>query len=312
MPPLAIRGGRRALPRAKYSVDMAKVPDTYVEPFVAYRAWNWTTEGITSLNGALWTPKVAFEATCPHAADLRSMQAVSSSEASKKFWQKQSHLVPEPTCTCGMYAGINMHHLIDINYIQRGIHGEVNMWGRLYRHTLGWRAQFAYPKYFVLPYNMIPFDMTEAQRRLAQLVEFGVDIYLQPEREARIGQENVPLWIRDFGYSQQGLSWLVEKRKNWYAEHPKALTLAVGDRVAVFSHMASGTGIGIVKEISNGDMHYTMFNPNVIYRKPVKEVLWNEKNWRWETSGLGFMRKLQLADGALTKCSPLGGDRCRS
>jgi len=50
----------------------------------------------------------------------------------------------------------------------------------------------------------------------------------------------------------------------------------------------------------------------VIYRKPVKEVLWNEKNWRWETSGLGFMSKLEQVDGALTKCSPLGGDRCRS
>jgi len=50
----------------------------------------------------------------------------------------------------------------------------------------------------------------------------------------------------------------------------------------------------------------------VVYRKPVKEVLWNEKNWRWETSGLGFMRKLEQADGALTKCSPLGGDRRRS
>ena len=33
---------------------------------------------------------------------------------------------------------------------------------------------------------------------------------------------------------------------------------------------------------------------------------------RWETSGLGFMRKPEQADGALTKCSPLGGNRCLS
>jgi hypothetical protein len=26
--------------RAWYGVDLAKVPDTYIEPFVAYRAWN--------------------------------------------------------------------------------------------------------------------------------------------------------------------------------------------------------------------------------------------------------------------------------
>jgi hypothetical protein len=297
------------LPHARYGVDLAKVPDTYVEPFVAYRAWNWNAKGITSLNGVLWTPKVAFEAVCPHADDLRSMQAACTTEASKKFWQAQSHHVPDPSCTCGTYAGINMQHLIDISYIQRGIHGEVSLWGRLYRHTLGWRAQYAYPKFFIVPANMIPFDITKAKRRLDMLTEFGIDIYLQPDKEARAGQERIPLWVKDFGYSQQGLSWLVEKRKNWYAEHPKTHTLAVGDRVAVFG--ASG-GIGIVKEISNGDMYYTMFKPNVIYRKPVKDVKWNDSNWRWETTGVGFMRKLEQADGALTKCLPLGGDRCRS
>ena len=47
-------------------------------------------------------------------------------EAQKVVWQSKEHYVPDPTCTCGMYAGINMQHLIDINYIQRGIHGEVS------------------------------------------------------------------------------------------------------------------------------------------------------------------------------------------
>ena len=45
----------RPLPHARYGVDLAKVPNTYIEPFTAYRAWNWTAEGVTSLNGALWT-----------------------------------------------------------------------------------------------------------------------------------------------------------------------------------------------------------------------------------------------------------------
>jgi len=255
---------------------LAAVPDTYVppEPFVAYRAWNWTTEGITSLNGARWTPKVAFEAKC-RAAEL----------------EMKSHQVPDPSCTCGMYAGITMQHLIDINYIQRGIHGEVSLWGRLCRHTLGWRAQYAYPNFFVVPMNMIPFDITEAKRRRDMLTEFGIDIWLQPEREARVGQENIPLWISDFGYSQQGLSWLIEKRKDWYTRK-SAHTLAKGDRIA-----ALGGGIGIVAEIKGGDMYYTMFNPNVIYHKKLKDVRWNERNWRWETTGTGFMRKLEQAIG---------------
>jgi hypothetical protein len=279
------------LPHAKYGVDLGKVPDTYIEPFVAYRAWKWTAEGVTSLNGALWTPKVAFEATCHYAGDLRSIRAAAIGPVAAEFWESKSHQVADPGCTCGMYAGINMQHLIDIRYIRRGIHGEVHLWGRLYRHTLGWRAQYAYPKYFVVPANMVPFKVEEAQKRLAMLVEFNVDIYLQPDKEARAGQKRIPLWMKDFGYSQQGISFLVEKRKKWYEDHPKTHTLAVGDRVAVFGGVDGG-GIGIVKEIRNGDMHYTMFNPNVVYRKPIKSVQWNDKNWRWETTGLGFMRKL--------------------
>lgn len=273
--------------------SFGKAPD-YIEPLTAYRAWNWTAEGVTSLNGALWTPKVAFEATCDRHNDWKSMLASATTEAAREFWQSNAHHVPDPSCTCGMYAGINMQHLIDINYIQRGIHGEVSLWGRLYRHTLGWRAQFAYPKFFVAPANMIPFDMTEAQNRLKALTEFDVDIYLQMEREARVGQEKIPLWIRDYGYSQQGLSLLIEKRKKWYKESHGAHTLMVGDRVAVFENFSSG-GIGIVMKIKNGDMYYRMFSPNVIYRKPVCEVLWNEKNWRWETTGKGAMRELEQA-----------------
>ena len=285
------RGGR-ALPHANYGLDLAKVPDTYVEPFTAYRSWNWTADGITSLNGSLWTPKVAFEATCPRADDMRSMQAACSSEAASKFWQKQTHHVPSADCTCGMYAGINMQHLININYIQRGIHGEVRLWGRLRRHTLGWRAQYAYPKYFVVPSNMVPFDITEAKRRLDMLTEFGGDIYLQLEREARVGQERIPLWVRDYGYSQQGISFLIEKRQKWYSGEKAKHTLAVGDRLAVFSCL-NGGGIGVVKEINRDDIYYTLFAPSVIYHKKVKDVVWSERNWRWETTGLGKMRKLE-------------------
>ena len=285
----------QALPHARFGVDSAKVPDTYVEPFVAYRAWNWDSEGITSLNGALWTPKLAFEAKCHYAADLRSMRAAAIGSVAAEFWESKSHQVPDPGCTCGMYAGINMQHLIDINYIQRGIHGEVSLWGRLYRHALGWRAQYAYPKFFVVPANMIPFRLDEAQQRLQTLVEFGVDIYLQPEREARVGQERILLWVNDYGYSQQGISFLTEKRQKWYSGEKAVHPLAVGDRVAVFSGVNGG--IGVVRKIDGDDMYYTMFSLNEVFRKKVKDVAWNGRNWRWETSGLGTMGKLEQAMG---------------
>ncbi len=287
------RRGGRPLAHARYGVDLTKVPDTYVEPFTAYRAWNWDAEGITSLNNARWTPKVAFEATCDYRNDWKWLVASATTDETRKWLQSKEHFVPNENCTCGMYAGINMKHLIDINYIQRGIHGAVSLWGRLMRHTHGWRAQFAYPRFFVVPSNMIPFDITEAKRRLDMLTEFGVDIYLQPERDARVGQENIPLWVKDFGYSQQGLSWLVEKRKQWYGN--KVIPpLAVGDRVAVLGGMDGG-GIGVVKEINGDEMHYALFSPDVIYHKKVKDVQWNERNWRWETTGAGAMRKLERA-----------------
>ena len=76
--------------------------------------------------------------------------------------------------------------------------------------------------------------------------------------------------------------------------------LAVGDRVAVFSDV-NGGGIGVVSQIDGEEMFYTLFNQRIVYHKKVKDVVWNERNWRWETNGLGSKRKLTL-----------GGNRCRS
>ena len=215
------------------------------------------------------------------------MQAAGLTPEAKAFWDKQSHHSPDPSCTCGTYAGINMQQLIDINYTQFGIHGEVSLWGRLYRHTLGWRAQYAYPKFFVVPVNTIPTKAEEAQERFAKLTEYNVDIYLQPEREARVGQERIPLWVTDYGYSQQGISFLIERWTKWDS-HKITHTLVIGDRVVVF-----GGGIGVVSQIDGDEMFYTLFNQDVVYRKKLKDVVWNERNWRWETSGLGLMRKLE-------------------
>lgn len=270
---------------------MSSVP-TYVEPFTGYRSWIWTSEGITSLfNEVLWKPRVAFEAECLFEKDLRSMQAAALTPAAKAFWDTQAHQAPDPSCTCGTYAGINMQHLIDTSYTQFGIHGEVSLWGRPYRHTRGLRAQYAYPRYFVVPAIMIPVKVEEAQRRLVALTEYDVDIYLQPEREAKVGQQTIPLWVKDYGYSAQGTEFLIERWSKWNSTKI-AHTLKVGDRVAVCSEV-NGGGIGVVKEIEGDEMSYTLFNQNVIYHKPIKEVVWDERNWRWETSGLGSMRKVQ-------------------
>lgn len=287
----------RCFPQTRGGAKSVDAPETYVEPFTAFRTWKWTTEGVNSLNGELWTPKVAFEAKCLENERKQGMVAAALNDKTRAFWQKQIHPVPDPGCTCGMYAGIDMQHLIEINYISRGIYGEVWLWGRLYRHTLGWRAQYGYPKFFVVPCKLIPYRFEEAQHRLKTLLEFDVDIYLQPEREASVGQKKIPLWIRDYGYSQQGISFLIEKRQKRYSGDPELHTLAKGDRVAVFSNSNGRGGIGVVTEIDGDEIYYRLVDPNIIYHKKAKDVRWNERNWRWETDGAGFMHRLEQQTG---------------
>lgn len=264
------RAKRDALPHAKYGVDTTNIPD-YIEPFVAYRAYNWDAEGVTSLNNARWTPKVAFEATCGVRYDSLSLEPV------------QTHAVPDANCTCGMYAGINMQHLIDIGYIERGIHGEVYLWGRLQRCTLGWRAQYAYPKYFVVPARMLPFEMAQFEQRMKTLIAFDVDIYIQTSNTPRVGGEHLPLWIKDYGYSQQGLGWIMEQRASSYAWKPNVKGIEVGDRVAV---LTDNGGIGIVRKIFENEIYFDLFGKQ-IHKVPAKAVKWSNKNWRWETFTLG-------------------------
>ena len=62
-------------------------------------------------------------------------------------------------CNCGVYAYKKMSSLkeyvgaVTRNKLFTGgvemVIGEVNLWGRCLEHTLGWRAQFGYPKNFI-------------------------------------------------------------------------------------------------------------------------------------------------------------------
>jgi len=297
---IAVR--RESFPHSKYGVDAKDVPD-YIEPFVAYRAWNWTESCITSLNNAPWKPKVAFEATCPrveeHAKlfseaqkanpDVEILGGISSlGEFDTIANLRSSHLVPNVECTCGMYAGINMQHLIDIGYIEHGLHGEVYLWGRLYRHTLGWRAQYAYPKNFVVPRNMLPFEMRQFQKNMEVLIAFDVDIYLQTERNPHVGQVNLPLWMKDYGYSQAGLDYVIQERAMW--KPPQVEGLKAGDRLAILHDKG---GIGIVREVTADDIYYELFGTQT-YRIRQKDVRWNGRNWRWETGTLGFTTQIKF------------------
>jgi len=273
------RNSQRNLPHKRYGVDLSKVMPDYIEPFVGYRAWNWNEQGITSLNNVWWTPKVAHVAACTR----QSVQMVNG----VTFTTDIDHTAPVEDCSCGVYSGINLEHLgSDTDYLHRGIHGEVYLWGRVIPHTLGWRAQYAYPKYFVVPPNMLPFTVAEVQRRLESLIKYDCDIYLQKDLVPSREGEKVPLWMKDYGYSQQGIGYLIEQAQTRQGENVAVKGLQVGDRVCV---LGDDGGIGIVKHINEREFHYTLFNPNVFYRKRVRDVKWSDRNWRWETTGRGFV-----------------------
>ena len=268
------------MPHAKYGVDTSGVPD-YVEPFTAYRAWQWDADGVKSLNSVLWTPKVAFVATCQHYNGTQYPRLAAA--------LADQHPVPCEECTCGMYAAINFQHLIDIDYATRGIHGEVSLWGRLYKHSLGWRAQYAYPKHFIVPPSMLPWGMAEMDERLKQLIAFDVDIYLQVSETPVVGGEKIPLWVKDYGYSQQGIAHLCDERKKWYASRPKVRSVEIGDRVAIIPDKRPlPCGIAIAS-MSHGDDVFLWLFAKHLYRVPRKNIKWSQRNWRWEVSNHGLV-----------------------
>lgn len=262
------------------------MPD-YLAPFTAYRVWQWDEDGVKSLNHAEWTPGVAFEAKC---ANLESQAAKYEGRPEIQAWLRQhEHPVPGEDCSCGMYAGIDLQHLINIGYAGQGIHGEVLLWGRLVECTLGWRAQYAYPKFFVVPQSMFPFNIREIERRMRALIAFDVDVYVQPANEPSVGGERIPLWMKGFGWSQQGLGHLVDLRKRWYDYRPQVRDAAPGDRIAAIGRDG---GIGIVRGVAGDELHFSLFG-TALHTVPLKQVRWNERNMRWETPTLGARRSVR-------------------
>ena len=117
------------------------------------------------------------------------------------------------------------------------------------------------------------------------MIEYNCDIYLQKDKLPSRDGEKIPLWVKDYGYSQQGIGYLIDQAQSRQSECSMIRNLAVNDRVCVLGEKG---GIGIVKSIEGKEFYYTLFNPNVIYRKRINTVKWSDRNWRWETDSVGI------------------------
>ena len=165
-------------------------PD-YISPIVGYRVWQWDAAGLRSLNGEPWPSGRPLAAGCGAAA--RGI-IVGRAEA-----VRGAHEAPHSDCTCGIYAAKNIEHLRQSGYERYGIHGEVNLWGTVVEHKLGWRAQFAYPKSLFLPPDALPFTLAGIQARLKTLTAYRIDVFIADRKR------DIPLSAKDSGFDPAGL-----------------------------------------------------------------------------------------------------------
>lgn len=255
------------------------IPD-YIMPLVGYRVWQLNATGLNSLNGEPWLPGRPLAAGC-RAATLRTIAGLAKAVHGP-------HELPHANCTCGVYAAKNLEHLRQIGYERRGIHGAVSLWGKLVEHKLGWRAQFAYPKSFFLPPNVIPFKLSEIDARLKTLIAFGADIFVLGDHGS------ILLWKDDSGFDAAGLDFLIKTRKEFYIRRQRERTLKKGDRVAVLGH-----GIAVVEHIE-GKEAVVVLGKRIALRIALRDVVLNQQYARWECEASNArennsLRKLSLS-----------------
>lgn len=284
-------------------MNIRDIPD-YLAPFTAYRTWQLDSEGLKSLNGEPWVPGEANVAICTDyrtkfyvkpavkafesyaikpgtdvAVDMGAKELMTPAEARWFHANLENHHAPVETCSCGIYAAKDWHHLVRHHYADKGIHGEVELWGVILEHDLGYRAQYAYPKYFVVPTDMIPSRVDAAEARLTHLALFNVDIFLTESRfENEDSPLRVPIWQKDYGWVGDGQSYLLDLCQAKYGNREDAM-IRRGTRVAI-RNKGIGTVVNIVYS-PEPTIWVCLFN-RIIYKARRRDVVWSESNYRWE------------------------------
>jgi hypothetical protein len=174
-----------------------------------------------------------------------------------------------------VYASKSLEQLLTTGYAKCGIHGEVYLWGTVVEHELGWRAQFAYPKNLFLSPDALPFTLAEIWPRLQALTLYGSDIFVLDN------DQTISLWGKRSGFDPAGLDYLIERSKGYYDRRQRDRTLKKGDRVAVL-----GRGIAVVEHVDSKWIRAAVLG-KIALRIARKEIVWDERNMRWETDANG-------------------------
>lgn len=156
--------------------------------------------------------------------------------------------------------------------MENRVHGEVSLWGTVIEHEDGWRAQFAYPKSFVVPAAILPSEMSSIESWLAVLRAYRCDIFLLVENAT------VPLWLAESGFDSNGIELIVQQCSALDERRRQQRRLRRGNRVAVFGH-----GIAIV-EHADRDLVGAILGRRHVLTFERQAVAWDERNRRWETT----------------------------
>ena len=167
-----------------------------------------------------------------------------------------------------------LRHFRSAGYQQFGIYGEVYLWGTVVERELGWRAQFAYPKNFVLSPDALPFTLAEIRPRLQALTLYGSDIFVLAN------DETVSLRSKSSGFDPTALDYLIETDKGCHVRRKRDRILRRGDRLAVL-----GRGTAVVEHVNSTWIQAVVPNRCTL-RIARKHIRWDGRYMRWETSPL--------------------------
>jgi hypothetical protein len=194
------------------------IPD-FIIPFVGYRSWWLDVQYLKSFNGVIWTPGKALKAYCN---TLVWSSIPNNRHVEVMTWK--DHFAPADECTCGIYATKDCDTLLRSGINKQSIRGEVYLWGVMFEGTNGYRAQYAYPKNFVISLDLLGGEFLGevaegiSRMQLEALSKFNVDMFLTRTWKNPLYSEDgeepapVPVYVKDEGWQNAGLRWMEENQ----------------------------------------------------------------------------------------------------
>lgn len=132
--------------------------DTILKPVQAWRSWKVdVVKGKIHLRGVafpiLWKPDVEMEAHCFVPDIFFQLGFVEETSVCVCRNADEDREVPSLLGFCGLYASLTpqeaAHPDMGREFLRVGrVVGKVNLWGNIWQHKKGYRAQYAYPASF--------------------------------------------------------------------------------------------------------------------------------------------------------------------